>query len=76
VSLDLLRALATIAECSGPALMFGTDLLSTCAARPFQPSDITLLQKVLGHDLASAVLHGNAAAGYRLPAPTGLPSIV
>jgi predicted TIM-barrel fold metal-dependent hydrolase len=74
VSLDVPRALERIAERSASALMFGTDLPSTRAARPFQASDITLLRDVLGQDLANAALHGNAAAYYRVPAPAALPS--
>ncbi|MCI0755168.1 amidohydrolase family protein [Teichococcus vastitatis] len=67
VSLDVPRALGEIARRSASALMFGTDLPSTRAARPFRSSDVTLLREVLGEELAAAALHGNAAAYYRLP---------
>ncbi|MFC7739439.1 amidohydrolase family protein [Roseomonas sp. GCM10028921] len=67
VSLDVPSALERIADRSTSALMFGTDLPSTRAARPFQASDVTLLQEVLGPDLAAAALHGNASAYYRMP---------
>jgi predicted TIM-barrel fold metal-dependent hydrolase len=69
VSLDVPRALERIASHSASALMFGTDLPSTRAARPFRISDIALLQDVLGTELAKAALHDNAAAYYRLTEP-------
>jgi hypothetical protein len=33
--------------------VFGTDIPSTRAARPFEPSDIDLLERVLGQEFAS-----------------------
>lgn len=74
VSLDVPRALEQIAGHSTTALMFGTDLPSTRAARPFRASDITLLRDVLGEEIASAALHGNAASYYQVSGPAALPS--
>ena len=74
VAMDVPRALEWIAARSAWALMFGTDLPSTRAARPFQASDIALLQDVLGPDLTDLALHGNAAAYYRVPLLTALPT--
>ncbi len=48
------------------ALMFGTDLPSTRAPRPFEPGDIDLVAEALGEAAAQNVLWGNAAAFYRL----------
>ena len=45
--------------------MFGSDLPSVRAARPFAPADIDLLRDVLGAALARAALHDTAAAFYR-----------
>jgi hypothetical protein len=47
--------------------MFGTDLPSTRAPRPFQPSDLSLLIDTLGEPAAQMVLWSNAATFYRLP---------
>ena len=51
------------------ALMFGTDLPSTRAPRPFRPTDILLLQDALGQDGAAAALWQNAVDFYRLRMP-------
>ncbi|MFC7557614.1 amidohydrolase family protein [Pseudoroseomonas wenyumeiae] len=72
VSLDVPRALETIAGRSATALMFGTDLPSTRATRPFQASDIALLRNVLGQELAGTALHDNAAAYYQVSASAAL----
>lgn len=65
VKLDVARALEAIAARDPTALMFGTDLPSTRAARPFEPADIALLRQVLGADLARRALWDNARAFYR-----------
>ncbi len=46
--------------------MFGTDLPSTRAPRPFQPDDIELLIDALGEGGARQALWDNAAEFYRL----------
>jgi predicted TIM-barrel fold metal-dependent hydrolase len=66
VALDVPRALERIAAVAPAALMFGTDLPSVRAARPFAPTDIDLLRSVLGEALARAALHDTARAFYRL----------
>ena len=64
VKLDVAAALEAIAKKSPDALMFGTDIPSTRAARPFQPSDIDLLEKVLGPELAQKAFWDNPVALY------------
>ncbi|RMU66218.1 hypothetical protein ALP29_200457 [Pseudomonas syringae pv. avii] len=47
--------------------MFGTDLPSTRAPRPFQADDIELLIDALGEKDAQRAMWDNAASFYRLP---------
>lgn len=68
VTLDVAAAVKAIVAINPEALMFGTDLPSTRAERPFSPSDIELLRNELPPDVARRVLYDNAAALYR-PAP-------
>lgn len=49
------------------ALVFGTDLPSTRARRPFAPTDVELIVQTLGERRAHAVLVENALRLYRLP---------
>lgn len=65
VTLEVPRALQRIAEVAPRALMFGTDLPSIRARRPFTLADIDLLRTVLGETLARAALHDTAVAFYR-----------
>ena len=46
--------------------MFGTDLPSTRAGRPFGDDDIDLLVAEVGEDVAEAVLRTNAERFYRV----------
>ncbi|WP_236700299.1 hypothetical protein [Allosalinactinospora lopnorensis] len=46
--------------------MFGTDLPSTRAARPFRTGDRDLVVRVLGSELAERALSANARAFYGL----------
>lgn len=71
VAMDVPLALERIAARSASALMFGTDLPSTRAARPFRATDIMLLRSVLGPDLSALALYGNAAAYYGISASAG-----
>ncbi len=48
------------------ALMFGTDLPSTRAPRPFEPSDVDLVVEALGDAGGQKALWSNAAAFYRV----------
>lgn len=72
VSLDVPQALATIAAIDPGALMFGSDLPSTRAPRPFSAQDITLIHNTLGERNARLALHDNAVALYR---PGRLPPV-
>lgn len=67
VRLDVPAALERIERQRPGALMFGTDLPSTRAERPFSPSDVLLIRDVLGPERAASVLHDAAADFYRLP---------
>jgi predicted TIM-barrel fold metal-dependent hydrolase len=67
VSLDVPRALETIANASPRSLMAATDLPSTRAPRPFADDDLGLIARVLGPELTQAALHDTAAAFYRAP---------
>jgi predicted TIM-barrel fold metal-dependent hydrolase len=60
---DILR---DIFKVNPAALMFGTDLPSTRAARPYSDSDILLLVDALGEDEARRVCHDNAIRFYRI----------
>jgi len=64
VKLDVPATLEAIAVKSPDALMFGTDIPSTRAARPFQPSDIDLVEKVLGPELTRKAFWDNPVALY------------
>ncbi len=66
--LDIGATLRAIAEVNPMALLFGTDLPSTRAPRPFQDADIDFITEALGEGLAAAVLYDNAATFYRLTA--------
>jgi predicted TIM-barrel fold metal-dependent hydrolase len=66
VKLDVPATLEAIAKISPDALVFGTDIPSTRAARPFQPSDIDLVEKVLGPELAQKTFWDNPITLYRV----------
>lgn len=70
VDFDVAQAVQDITAANPAALTFGTDLPSTRAPRPFQPSDIDLVADALGEGLARRVFHDNAVALYR-PRATG-----
>ena len=59
-------ALQQIHSANPHALMFGTDLPSTRAPRPFEDTDIVLLIDALGEDGAGSALWQNAREFYRL----------
>jgi predicted TIM-barrel fold metal-dependent hydrolase len=71
VKMDVPRALEAIAKRNPNALVFGTDIPSTRAARPFQPSDIDLVEKVLGNELARKVFWDNPLALYKVKQTAG-----
>lgn len=68
VKLDVPKALARIHEKDPSALVFGTDLPSTRAERPFEKADIDLVVTTLGAAEAKRVLYENGAALYRTDA--------
>lgn len=61
---DVPAALRAIAAVNPGALLFGTDLPSTRAPRPFVDSDVELVVEALGEALARCALHDNAATLY------------
>jgi predicted TIM-barrel fold metal-dependent hydrolase len=66
VKLDVVRVLEAIAAKEASALVFGSDIPSTRAARPFRPQDIELVEQVLGPELAARVFWDNAIELYRV----------
>src|SRR5690606_22995559 len=63
---DPVEAMRRIAAVNPEALMFGTDLPSTRADRPFEPSDIELVTEALGEEDADRALRANGVAFYRV----------
>lgn len=58
--------IAQLHRANPEALMFGTDLPSTRAPRPFEAADLQLISDTLGEAGAEAVLWENARRFYRL----------
>lgn len=69
VKMKVEPALEAIAAKNPNALVFGTDIPSTRAERPFEAGDIALVQRVLGEDLAKKAFWDNPVSLYRV---TGL----
>jgi len=65
VDLDVPSTVRAIADVDPSALLFGTDLPSTRARRPFADADLALIIEALGPDLARKALYDNAIAWYR-----------
>lgn len=59
-------ALRQLHAANPQALMFGTDLPSTRAPRPYADADFLLVADTLGDEAARAVFYGNAVEFYRL----------
>jgi hypothetical protein len=59
------KALEAIARRNPNALVFGTDMPSTRAKRPFAASDLQLVKDVLGPELARKALWSNGVSLYR-----------
>ena len=68
VKMDVPKVLEAVAKKSPDALVFGTDIPSTRAQRPFMASDIDLIEKVLGPELAKKAFWDNPLALYRVKA--------
>lgn len=66
VDFDVATALREIHGANPHALMFGTDLPSTRAPRPYSDEDLLLVADSLGAEAARAVFHDNAAKFYRV----------
>jgi predicted TIM-barrel fold metal-dependent hydrolase len=69
VDFDVRQALRDLWTANPDGLMFGTDLPSTRAPRPFSEADLDLVRETFDEDAAEKVLYENAASFYRLPAP-------
>ena len=66
VQLDVPKALEAVARRNPNALLFGTDIPSTRAKRPFEVADIELVERVLGADLAKRAFWDNPLALYQV----------
>lgn len=64
VDLNVKHALKSIYEINPDALMFGTDLPSTRAKRPFQYSDIELIQQLFDEQGTDKILYSNSVKWY------------
>lgn len=64
VELDVAQAVRAIYSVNPDALMFGTDLPSTRARRPYHPSDIELICDTLDEKQCEKVLYQNAINWY------------
>lgn len=62
---DPKAAIKDICAVDPSALMFGTDLPSTRARRPFRDEDVETVMEAVSEDLWRKILHDNAAAFYR-----------
>lgn len=65
VDFDVGPALKELYAANPKALMFGTDLPSTRAPRPYLDSDYTLVLETLGEERAANVFYKNAVEFYR-----------
>jgi predicted TIM-barrel fold metal-dependent hydrolase len=65
VDFDVGAALKELYAANPKALMFGTDLPSTRAPRPYLDSDYTLVLETLGDEKAANVFYKNAVEFYR-----------
>jgi predicted TIM-barrel fold metal-dependent hydrolase len=65
VDFDVRPALADLYAANPRALMFGTDLPSTRAPRPYRDEDYTLVLETLGEEKAADVFYKNAVDFYR-----------
>jgi len=65
VDMDVPKTLQAIAARNPKALMFGTDIPSTRAKRPFMAADIQLVKDALGPELAQRALWSNGVELYK-----------
>lgn len=64
VDFDVANALQAIDDVNPSALMFGTDLPSTRAKRPFERGDIDLIRELFEEDAVHKIMYANAQALY------------
>ena len=64
IDIDVPSALRELAKANPDSLMFGTDLPSQRARRPFLPSDVDLIRESLDQSLWNKVFRDNALAFY------------
>lgn len=70
VDFDVKEAIKSICMANPDVLMFGTDLPSTRAPRPYLDEDFLLVYETLGETMAQKVFYDNAVAFYRPPSTT------
>ena len=61
---DAVEALRAVAAVNPEAIVFGTDLPSTRAARPFEGADVDLVREALGNEQADLAFQRNAERIY------------
>ena len=66
VDFDVPTALRELYAANPACLMFGSDLPSTRAPRPYADKDFLLVVETLGDEAARAVFYDNAAKFYQL----------
>ena len=66
VDLDVRKAIRDLYSANPKSLMFGTDLPSTRATRPYRDDDILLVVQTLGEEQAKRVFCENAIEFYKL----------
>jgi predicted TIM-barrel fold metal-dependent hydrolase len=66
VDFDVGMALKDLYAANPDSLMFGTDLPSTRAARPYTDRDFQLLIDTLGEEAAERIFYTNAISFYRI----------
>ncbi|WP_102691602.1 amidohydrolase family protein [Rummeliibacillus pycnus] len=66
VELDLVDTMKKIININPDSLMFGTDLPSTRAKRPFHPHDIELIHQHFEKDIAEKIFYKNGCQWYGL----------
>jgi len=65
VDFDVVPAMKAIVSINPDALMFGTDLPSTRADRPFRDEDVNVILDAFDEESARKILYENAVAFYR-----------
>ncbi|MFJ8261128.1 amidohydrolase family protein [Rummeliibacillus sp. NPDC094406] len=64
VHLDVIDTMKKIIDINSEALMFGTDLPSTRAKRPFHANDIEIVKQCFEQDIVEKILYKNGCAWY------------